>query len=84
MPIPTSVQGHTLVGPFEYPARPVNGPGLYITVSPVSGDPVFSHWNGSRWGRYASNPSRAQELRTRLSSHQTPTWYGVAAPEAKR
>lgn len=77
--MPVAVRGKTLVGPFPMSQAPVNGDGLYILESPnVPGNPVFSYWDGRRFGLYSTDPDRALSRRRKPSRYRPSQWWGFA------
>lgn len=75
---PRTHYGKTLVGPFSGSAKPTRD-GLYIRVSPKSGNLVFSHYSArDGWSAYATCPERAMELRRKRTRKPVNTWYGFA------
>ena len=66
------------VGPILGTKKPVRS-GLYLRVSPKTGQLVWSVYEG-RWYGYSDSKTGAQSKRRRnkRSKYQTQDWYGTA------
>ena len=73
----TSVPVAQLVGPFSGDTSPVRANGMYIRISPKTGQPVWAYRNSTYWGMFSTDQVKAQQKRTR-NSRKSAMWIGYS------